>query len=182
MKRKIIPKRFKTLAVILQIWTGVRMFGDFQSFLAKFGRKHPDVNQLPLKPDKIYCFFFLFFFFLPIIDSLNGLPKMKFVEFTVFEIMGVGSAHGKFVSGAKVMAAVPSMSQPKEFTRIDLKLAEPGRSFQQTLKYRDLSRNGESHLFLVQLIILFSADSRNCGPGERVKQGQFGLGWFCISI
>ena len=48
------------------------------------------------------------------------------------------------------------MSQPKEFMRIDLKLAGPGRSFQQTLrKYRDLSRNGESHLFLAQLIIQF---------------------------
>ena len=52
---------------------------------------------------------------------------------------------GKFVSGAKVLAAVP---QPKEFMRIDLKLAGPGRGFQQTLKYRDLSRNGESHYFL----------------------------------
>ena len=60
------------------------------------------------------------------------------------------AARGKFVSGAKVLAAVPSMSQPKEFTRTDLKLAVPGRSFQQTLKYRDLSRNGESHLFLAQ--------------------------------
>ena len=47
------------------------------------------------------------------------------------------------------------MSQPKEFTRIDLKLAGPGRSFQQTLKHRDLSWNGESHLFLAQLIIQF---------------------------
>ena len=45
------------------------------------------------------------------------------------------AARGKFVSGAKVLAAVPSMSQPKEFTRIDLTLAGPGRSFQQTLKY-----------------------------------------------
>ena len=67
----------------------------------------------------------------------------------------VGVSRGKFVSGAKVLAAVPSMSQPKEFTRTDLKLAVLGRSFQQTLKYRDLSRNGESHLFLVQLIIQF---------------------------
>ena len=66
-----------------------------------------------------------------------------------------GAARGKFVSGAKVLAAVPSMSQPKEFTRIDLKLAGPGWSFQQTLKYRDFSRNGESHLFLAQLIIQF---------------------------
>ena len=65
------------------------------------------------------------------------------------------AARGKFVSGAKVLAAVPSMSQPKEFTRIDLKLAGPGRSFQQTLKCRDLSWNGESHLFLAQLIIQF---------------------------
>ena len=29
---------------------------------------------------------------------------------------------------------------------------------------------------------LFSADSSNCGPGERAKQGQFGLRPFCISI
>ena len=63
------------------------------------------------------------------------------------------AARGKFVSGAKVLAAVPSMSQPKEFTMIYLKLAGPGRGFQQTLKYRDLSRNGESHLLLAQLII-----------------------------
>ena len=48
-----------------------------------------------------------------------------------------GDARGKFVSGAKVLAAVPSMSQPKEFTRIDSTLAGWGRSFQQTLKYRD---------------------------------------------
>ena len=60
----------------------------------------------------------------------------------------IADARGKFVSGAKVLAAVPSMWQPKQFTRIDLKLAGSGRSFQQTLKYRDLSRNGESHLFL----------------------------------
>ena len=65
----------------------------------------------------------------------------------------VDGARGKFVSGAKVLAAVLSMSQPKEFTRIDLKLARPGRGFQQTLEYRDLSRNGESHLLLAQLII-----------------------------
>ena len=63
------------------------------------------------------------------------------------------AARRKFVSGAKVLAAVPSMSQPKELTRIDLKLAGPGRGFQQTLEYRDLNRNGESHLLLVQLII-----------------------------
>ena len=68
---------------------------------------------------------------------------------------GGGVTRGKFVSGAKVLAAVPSMLQPKEFTRIDLKLAGPGRSFQQTLKYSDLSQNGESHLFLAQLIIQF---------------------------
>ena len=48
-------------------------------------------------------------------------------------------ARGKFVSGAKVLAAVPSISQPKEeFTRIDLKLAETGRSCQQTMKSRVL--------------------------------------------
>ena len=40
-------------------------------------------------------------------------------------------ARGKFVSGAKVLAAVPSIWQPKEkFMKIDLKLAEPGRSCQ----------------------------------------------------
>ena len=43
-----------------------------------------------------------------------------------------------------------SCQTAKEFTRIDLKLAGPGRSFQQTLKYRDLSRNDESYLFLAQ--------------------------------
>ena len=32
------------------------------------------------------------------------------------------------------------------------------------------------------MLSLFSADSRNCGPGERAKQGQFGLRPFCISI
>ena len=32
------------------------------------------------------------------------------------------------------------------------------------------------------MLSLFSADSRNCGPGERAKQGQFGLRSFCISI
>ena len=50
-----------------------------------------------------------------------------------------GVARGKFVSGAKALAAVPSISLPsREFTRIDLKLAEPGRSCQQTMKYRVL--------------------------------------------
>ena len=50
-----------------------------------------------------------------------------------------GGASGKFVSGAKVLAAVPSISQPREeFTKIDLKLAEQGRSCQQTMKYRVL--------------------------------------------
>ena len=39
------------------------------------------------------------------------------------------AARGKFVSGAKVLAAVPSMSQPKEFTRIDLTLAGRERVF-----------------------------------------------------
>ena len=89
-----------------------------------------------------------------------------------------------FVTGAKVLAAVPSMSQPKEFTRTDLKLAMLGRSFQPTLKYRDLSRNGESHLFLAQLIIQFICchclvlihvivvQERKL---EKAKQGQFGL-------
>ena len=38
-------------------------------------------------------------------------------------------ARGKFVSGAKVLAAVPSMSQPKDFTRIDLTLADRERVF-----------------------------------------------------
>ena len=51
-------------------------------------------------------------------------------------------------SRAKYVAA-------KRVTRTDLKLAVLGRSFQQSLKYRDLSRNGESHLFLAQLIIQF---------------------------
>ena len=32
------------------------------------------------------------------------------------------------------------------------------------------------------MLSLFSVDSRNCGPGERAKQGQFGLRPFCISI
>ena len=32
------------------------------------------------------------------------------------------------------------------------------------------------------MLSLFSADSRNCGPGERAKQGRFGLRPFCISI
>ena len=32
------------------------------------------------------------------------------------------------------------------------------------------------------MLSLFGADSRNCGPGERAKQGQFGLRPFCISI
>ena len=32
------------------------------------------------------------------------------------------------------------------------------------------------------MLSLFSADSLNCGPGERAKQGQFGLRPFCISI
>ena len=32
------------------------------------------------------------------------------------------------------------------------------------------------------MLSLFSADSRNCGPGERAKQGQFGLRPVCISI
>ena len=32
------------------------------------------------------------------------------------------------------------------------------------------------------MLSLFIADSRNCGPGERAKQGQFGLRPFCISI
>ena len=35
---------------------------------------------------------------------------------------------------------------------------------------------------LVYMLSLFSVDSRNCGPGERAKQGQFGLRPFCISI
>ena len=44
------------------------------------------VNQLPWKHDKIINSFG----FLPVIDSPNGLLKLKFVESTVFEIMGGG--------------------------------------------------------------------------------------------
>ena len=53
-----------------------------------------------------------------------------------------GAACGKFLSGAKVLAALPSISQPRRIYRelhdyeIDLKLT--GSSCQQGLKYRVL--------------------------------------------
>ena len=43
-----------------------------------------------------------------------------------------GVARGKF---AKVLAAVPSISQPRRVYEDYLKLAGPGRSCQQTMKY-----------------------------------------------
>ena len=92
---------------------------------------------------------------LDVFRSISGYSENKPSQHQIIRKLGHGDARGKFVSGAKVLAAVPSMSQPKEFTRTDLKLAVLRRSFQQTLKYRDLSRNGESHLFLAQLIVQF---------------------------
>ena len=42
MERKIIPKSFKALAVILKLWlTGVWTFGHFQSFFSKIWLKTP---------------------------------------------------------------------------------------------------------------------------------------------
>ena len=45
----------------------------------------PYKNQLPWKPKKTNIIKSTSF--LPLIDSPNGLPKLKFVESTVFEIM-----------------------------------------------------------------------------------------------
>ena len=59
----------------------------FSHFLAKFGQKHHYVNQLPWKPDKTEVINFTGF--LPLIDSLNSLPKFNFVESAIFEIMEV---------------------------------------------------------------------------------------------
>ena len=55
-------------------------------FLAKFGQKHPQVKQLPWKPNKTQIINSTNF--LPLIDSPNSLPKLKVVESTVFEIIG----------------------------------------------------------------------------------------------
>ena len=66
--------------------TGVRTFGHFQSFFSKIWlKKHSYINQLPWKPNKTYIMNSTSF--LPLIDSSNGLPKLKFVESTVFEII-----------------------------------------------------------------------------------------------
>ena len=48
------------------------------------------MNQLPWKPDKTSIINSTGF--LPLIDSPNGLPKVKFVESTIFKIVGGGSA------------------------------------------------------------------------------------------
>ena len=53
MKRQIIPKSFKALAVILKLSQSLELLVIFIHFLAKFGWKHPYVNQLPWKPHKI---------------------------------------------------------------------------------------------------------------------------------
>ena len=47
MKRQIIPKRFKALAVILKLWQVLELLVIFCRFLAKFGWKHRYVHQLP---------------------------------------------------------------------------------------------------------------------------------------
>ena len=53
-------------------------------------QKHPRINQLPWKPNDTYII--KFNIFLPFRDGSIGLPKLKFVEFTVIETTG-GSAH-----------------------------------------------------------------------------------------
>ena len=54
---------------------------SFLAFLAKFGRKHPQIKQLPWKPNKTEINSTSF---LPLIDSPNDLPKLKVVESTVY--------------------------------------------------------------------------------------------------
>ena len=52
MKRQIIPK-FQSFTSSFETLTGIRTFSHFVIFLAKFGSKHPYVNQLLWKPGKI---------------------------------------------------------------------------------------------------------------------------------
>ena len=88
MKRQIIPKSFKALAVILKLWQALD-FWSFSVIFSKIWQKHYYVNQLLWKPEKT---FINSTGFLPLIDSSNGLPTLKFVQSTVFEIMGRGLA------------------------------------------------------------------------------------------
>ena len=55
------------------------------------------VNQLLWKPEKTQIINSTGF--LPLIDSPNGLPKLKFVESTVFEIIGGSAQPPPFVEG-----------------------------------------------------------------------------------
>ena len=61
----------------------------------------------------------------------RSCPKLpiayQFSHHAIYE--SAPAAPGKFVSGAKVLAAVPSMSQPKDFTSLHLTLADRERVF-----------------------------------------------------
>ena len=76
----IIPESFKALAVILKLWQALEPLVIFGRFLSKGNPTRVSSSTLPV--------------FLPLIDSPNGLPKLKFVESTVFEIMEGGGGGG----------------------------------------------------------------------------------------
>ena len=89
------------------------------------------------------------------------------MPFSFYKPFICAAARGKFVSGAKVLAAVPSISQPRKVYEDALETGGPGRSCQQTMKRRVLEEwfsgmvNGNLSHFcaidnLVYMSLLFS--------------------------
>ena len=85
MKRQIIPKSFKGIAVILKLWQALRTFGHFQSFFSKIWLTTPLRKSVAMETWQDLDHYL--YRFLPLTDSPNGLQKLKFVESAVFEIM-----------------------------------------------------------------------------------------------
>ena len=78
--------------IVIKMWEKERRKVG-KTFLAKFGRKHPQIKQFPWKPNKTWIINSTSF--LPLIYSPNGRLVLKFVESTVSEIIGGGGGGGK---------------------------------------------------------------------------------------